>query len=80
MPIACSRCGRAGAATVRPPRPAAKGVEVERNLSPAHRQEPQLTQVMLIDGCPLNVVEPEARTALERPVRAFPNVPATPPT
>ncbi len=76
MPITCSRCGSAADEMAQPPMPTALGTQIQRSVCPACWQEWLRTQVMLINEYRLNLVDPEARKALEGQMRAFLNVPA----
>ncbi|MDD5564356.1 MAG: oxidative damage protection protein [Thermoanaerobaculaceae bacterium] len=76
MPITCSRCGSAADEMAQPPMPTALGIQIQRSVCPSCWQEWLRTQVMLINEYRLNLVDPEARKALEGQLRAFLNVPA----
>ncbi len=78
MRIECSRCGREGEAMAQPPMPTALGTEVQNHVCPECWREWLRTQVMLINEYRLNLVDPQARAALEGQMRAFLNLAATP--
>ncbi len=62
-----------------PPMPTPLGGELQRRVCPACWQEWLRTQVMLINEYRLNLVDPQARKALEGQMRTFLNLaPATP--
>ncbi len=74
MRITCSRCGQESEPLPRPPMPTALGGELQQRVCPACWQEWLRTQVMLINEYHLNLVDPEARRALEEQMRAFLNL------
>jgi Fe-S cluster biosynthesis and repair protein YggX len=79
MRITCSRCSQEGEAMAQPPMPTALGEELQRRVCPACWRDWLRTQVMLINEYRLNLVDPEARKALEEQMRAFLNLtPSTP--
>ncbi len=77
MRITCSRCGRDGEAMAAPPMPTALGAELQQRVCPDCWREWLRTQVMLINEYRLNLVEPEARKALEGQMRTFLNLAPT---
>lgn len=74
MPITCSRCGKATDALAQPPMPTALGSEIQQRVCPSCWAEWLRTQIMLINEYRLNLVDPEARKALEGQMRAFLNL------
>jgi Fe-S cluster biosynthesis and repair protein YggX len=79
MRITCSRCGQEAEPMAQPPMPTALGEELLQRVCPACWREWLRTQVMLINEYRLNLVDPEARKALEEQMRAFLNLaPAKP--
>jgi Fe-S cluster biosynthesis and repair protein YggX len=79
MPITCSRCGQTGEPMPQAPMPTPLGAEVQRKVCPACWREWMRAQVMLINEYRLNLVDPEARRALEGQMRTFLSLgPATP--
>ncbi len=78
MRIECSRCGRGGEAMAQPPMPTALGTEVQGHVCPDCWREWLRTQVMLINEYRLNLVDPQARAALEGQMRAFLNLGSAP--
>jgi Fe-S cluster biosynthesis and repair protein YggX len=77
MPITCSRCGAVTEPLPQPPLPTAAGKEVHARVCPACWKEWLGVQVMLINEYRLNLIDPQARTALERQMREFLNLGAT---
>lgn len=71
MEIICSRCGVATAAMEQPPLPTPVGLEIQAHSCRACWQEWLRTQVILINEYRLNLMDPEARRALEGQMRAF---------
>ena len=74
MSITCSRCGQQSEGMAQPPMPTALGSELQQRVCPACWHEWLRTQVMLINEYRLNLVDPEARKALEGQMRAFLNL------
>jgi Fe-S cluster biosynthesis and repair protein YggX len=74
MHVTCSRCGQAAEAMVQPPMPTPLGVEVQQRVCPACWREWLRAQIMLINEYRLNLIDPEARKALEGQLRAFLNL------
>lgn len=74
MSIVCSRCGVAAEGLAQPPLPTALGREVQAKVCPACWQEWLRTQVILINEYRLNLIDPQARAALEAQLRAFLNL------
>ncbi len=74
MRITCSRCGQESEAMPAPPMPTALGSEVQQRVCQTCWHEWLRTQVMLINEYRLNLVDPEARKALEGQLRAFLNL------
>lgn len=74
MRITCSRCGQESEAMPTPPMPTPVGSEVQQRVCQTCWQEWLRTQVMLINEYRLNLVDPEARKALEGQLRAFLNL------
>ena len=79
MLITCSRCGRQTEAMDPPPLPTALGQEVQQKVCRACWQEWLRAQVMLINEYRLNLVDAQARRALEEQMRAFLKLPPTRP-
>ncbi len=71
MRIVCSRCGQTGEAMPQPPMPTALGGEIREKVCPACWREWLGVQVMLINEYRFNLMDPEARKALEAQMRAF---------
>ncbi len=78
MSIVCSRCGEDTQRMDPPPLPTALGAEVQEHVCRNCWQEWLRTQVVLINEYRLNLVDPQARRALEEQMRAFLNLPAAP--
>jgi Fe-S cluster biosynthesis and repair protein YggX len=74
MGITCSRCGQATEAMAQPPMPTALGSEVQERVCPACWREWLRAQVMVINEYRLNLIDPEARKALEGQMRTFLNL------
>ena len=74
MPITCSRCGQTSEAMAQPPMPTALGSEVQKRVCPSCWREWLRAQVMVINEYRLNLVDPEARKALEGQMRVFLNL------
>jgi Fe-S cluster biosynthesis and repair protein YggX len=74
MRITCSRGGQAVEAMAQPPMPTALGNEVQQRVCPACWREWLRAQVMLINEYRLNLIDPEARKALEGQLRTFLNL------
>jgi Fe-S cluster biosynthesis and repair protein YggX len=74
MRITCSRCGQATEAMAQPPMPTALGTEVQQRVCPACWREWLRAQVMVINEYRLNLIDPEARKALEGQMRTFLNL------
>lgn len=74
MPITCSRCGGTSEPMPQPPLPTALGREVHAHVCPACWKEWLGVQVMLINEYRLNLIDPQARTALEAQMRTFLNL------
>jgi Fe-S cluster biosynthesis and repair protein YggX len=74
MPITCSRCGTAAEPLPQPPLPTAVGKEVHARVCPACWKEWLGVQVMLINEYRLNLIDPQARAALEGQMRTFLNL------
>jgi Fe-S cluster biosynthesis and repair protein YggX len=74
MRITCSRCGQASEAMAQPPMPTSLGTEVQQRVCQACWREWLRAQVMLINEYRLNLVDPEARKALEEQMRTFLNL------
>jgi Fe-S cluster biosynthesis and repair protein YggX len=75
--IVCSRCGQQTQPLEPTPLPGPLGEAVQRQVCRACWQEWLRTQVMLINEYRLNLVDPQARRALEEQMRSFLNLPAT---
>ena len=71
MPINCSRCGNAVEPLSHPPLPTALGREIQTRVCPACWKEWLAVQVMLINEYRLNLIDPQARAALEGQLREF---------
>jgi Fe-S cluster biosynthesis and repair protein YggX len=74
MPITCCRCGSTTDPLPQPPLPTAAGREVHARVCPACWKEWLGVQVMLINEYRLNLIEPQARAALEAQMRTFLNL------
>jgi Fe-S cluster biosynthesis and repair protein YggX len=71
MRITCNRCGQASDALTQPPMPSALGGEIQGKICPACWREWLGAQVMLINEYRFNLMDPEARKALEGHMRTF---------
>jgi Fe-S cluster biosynthesis and repair protein YggX len=71
MCITCSRCSQASEAMAQPPMPTALGAEVQKQVCLACWREWLSAQVMLINEYRLNLIDPDARKALEGQMRTF---------
>jgi Fe-S cluster biosynthesis and repair protein YggX len=74
MPIHCSRCGSSAEPLPNPPLPTALGTEVQLKVCPSCWKEWLGVQVMLINEYRLNLIDPQARAALEAQLRTFLNL------
>jgi Fe-S cluster biosynthesis and repair protein YggX len=74
MRITCSRCGQASEAMAQPPMSTALGAEVQKQVCPTCWREWLRAQVMLINEYRLNLIDPDARKALEGQLRTFLNL------
>ena len=71
MSIQCSRCGTTAEPLPLPPLPNATGREVQERVCPACWKEWLSVQVMLINEYRLNLIDPQARAALDGQMRTF---------
>ena len=71
MRIVCHRCGQASEALTQPPMPTPLGGEIREKICPACWREWLGVQVMLINEYRFNLMDPEARRALEAQMRTF---------
>jgi Fe-S cluster biosynthesis and repair protein YggX len=71
MRITCSRCGHECEAMAQPPMPTTLGTDLQQRVCPECWREWLRTQVMLINEYRLNLVDPQARAALEGQMRSF---------
>lgn len=71
MPITCSRCGSTAEPLPHPPLPTALGAQVQAEVCPACWKEWLSVQVMFINEYRLNLIDPQARAALEGQMRTF---------
>ena len=76
MRITCNRCGQASDALTLPPMPTALGGEIQEKICPAGWREWLGMQVMLINEYRFNLMDQEARRALEGQMRAFLKLPS----
>ena len=74
MAITCSRCGATTDPLPQPPLPTAVGRDVLARVCPACWKEWLGVQVMLINEYRLNLIDPQARAALEAQLRTFLNL------
>jgi Fe-S cluster biosynthesis and repair protein YggX len=74
MPITCCRCGVSAEPLPQPPLPTAVGSEVHARVCPSCWKEWLGVQVMLINEYRLNLIDPQARAALEGQMRTFLNL------
>ncbi len=79
MSIECSRCGSEAEPLPRPPLPTPVGQEILARVCPSCWKEWLGVQVMLINEYRLNLIDAQARAALEEQMRAFLNLGAPPP-
>jgi Fe-S cluster biosynthesis and repair protein YggX len=71
MSIQCTRCGSTAEPLPQPPLPTPVGREIQARVCPACWKEWLGVQVMLINEYRLNLIDPQARAALETQMRAF---------
>lgn len=71
MTVTCSCCGLEAEALERAPMPTPLGRQVLATVCQGCFKRWQATQVMLINEHRLNLLDPEARRALEGQMRAF---------
>ena len=76
MRIVCNRCGQASDALTQPPMPTALGGEIQEKICQACWREWLGIQVMLINEYRFNLMDPEARRALEAQMRSFLKLPS----
>ena len=76
MRITCTRCNREGDAAAEPPMPTELGKEIHRKVCPACWKEWLGAQIVMINEYRLNLMDPQARKALEGQMRTFLNLPA----
>jgi Fe-S cluster biosynthesis and repair protein YggX len=74
MRITCKRCGQTTDALAQPPIPTALGSQIQRSTCQACWREWLRAQVIVINEYRLNLMDPEARKALEGQMRSFLNL------
>lgn len=75
MTIRCARCGRESEGLAQAPLPTELGRRIHDSICPPCWQEWLRQQVILINEYRLNLVDRQARTALEGQMRQFLNLP-----